>query len=139
MLGVLHQVATAWHLRVNYAKCESVCMQPTTGGDTTARPPLSVPETCEAIAWFAQARFLGLMTTENPSLNPHLHKRLAAAGKACCRCCGARAACARGPCCTTFTLSQPFSTLYRRLAASQTTSCSRSSPPTMATCAGSPA
>eukprot|EP00955_Chlamydomonas_euryale_P085347 364088-Chlamydomonas_euryale.AAC.11 len=29
---VPHRVATTWHLRVNYAKCEEVCMQPTTAG-----------------------------------------------------------------------------------------------------------
>eukprot|EP00955_Chlamydomonas_euryale_P115791 366378-Chlamydomonas_euryale.AAC.12 len=50
MLAVLHQVATTWHLRVTYAKCEAVCMQPANAGDAAARPPLSVPETCEAIA-----------------------------------------------------------------------------------------
>eukprot|EP00955_Chlamydomonas_euryale_P101659 365362-Chlamydomonas_euryale.AAC.14 len=56
-------------------------MQPATGGDATARPPLSIPGTCEAIAWAHQARYLGLMPAEDPSQTPHLYRRLAASGK----------------------------------------------------------
>eukprot|EP00955_Chlamydomonas_euryale_P085752 364159-Chlamydomonas_euryale.AAC.6 len=48
-------------------------MQPAAGGGATARPPLTIPGTSEAIAWYFQARHLGLVTAEHPSQNPHLH------------------------------------------------------------------
>eukprot|EP00955_Chlamydomonas_euryale_P098758 365167-Chlamydomonas_euryale.AAC.6 len=86
------------------------------------------------------------MTAGDPSQNSHLHRRLRRRpSETCCRGCGAWAARACGPCCTASTSSRPFSTLFRRPAASQTSSCSRSSAPTTPTtpttptCAGSPA